>query len=165
MRFNPTLAIPFDKAHCGTMTPALVLAILSDQVLLAVIAAVVALITAIPTVIIALKSTNKKIEDAKLRVEEKGSETQRQIKEVSLSIDGRLTQLLDEVAKAKHAEGVLAGIAQATEAMSKDKVLDALIAVTPKAKPVELPSVTVQPAPVSEPVKIEVVSMPDQKEP
>lgn len=137
------------------MTLALVLAAISDQVQMALIAAIAAAVTAFPAVIIALRGTNKKIE-------EKAVETGQKIKEVSLQIDGRLTQLLDEVAKAKHAEGVLAGIAQATEALTKNKVLDALIAVTPKATAQPTPAPAKE-TPVTEPVEIAVVSMPDQK--
>lgn len=116
-------------------------AVMSDQVQMAIIAVIAAAVTAIPSVILALKGTNKKIDD------------------LSVQVDGRLTKLLEEVSKSRHAEGMLAGKAEEKAEGEKVKMVDALIAKSAPTPPVTAAPVTPL---VSEPVKIDVVSMPDQ---
>lgn len=139
--------------HTSASAGMAMVAVLSEQVWMALIAAISAAVVALPTIIFALKGTNKKIDDAKLKVEEKAIETEKKIEKVSTQIDGRLTEFVEGVAKAKYAEGVLEGIAQATKAMSEEKVLNALIAATQKSP---VPEPTPIPIPAPEPSKSEV---------
>lgn len=118
-------------------------AVVGDQVWMALIAAISAAVVAIPTIVIALKGTNKKIEEGAKKVDD-----------LAVAVDGRLTKLLEESGKAKLAEGVLLGIAQATEAMKQKQVLDALIAA--KSSAPEPASPAPIPTPDPEPSKSEV---------
>lgn len=119
-------------------------AVVGDQVWMALIAAISAAVVAIPTIVIALKGTNKKIEDGAKKMDD-----------LAVAVDGRLTKLLEESGKAKLAEGVLLGIAQATEAMKQKQVLDALIAAkSASPEPATSPAPIVTPVP--EPSKSEV---------
>lgn len=74
--------------------PVSILGVISDQVQMAIIAAITAIVTAIPAIMIALRGTNKKIDD------------------LGDAVNGRLTKLLEETSKAQRAEGKLEGKAE-----------------------------------------------------
>lgn len=155
-----------------------VTAVISDQTQTAIVAAISAVVAAIPAIIIALRGTNQRILDAaietkkqfeetKFKVEEKAVESDKKLEKVSEQLDGRLSKLIEEVSKAKLAEGKLEGLKEGAEIASAAKLTDALIAATPKAPvasaPDPIPASTPTPEPV--PVPIAVVSMPDEKAP
>lgn len=117
-------------------------AVVGDQVWMALIAAVSAAVVAIPTIVIALKGTNKKVDEGAKKIDD-----------LAIAVDGRLTKLLEEVAKSQHAAGKLEGKAEEKAEGEKVKMVDALIAATPKAP---APEPTPIPTPVPEPSKSDV---------
>lgn len=77
------------------------LAAISDTVWLAILGVISTAIGAVVTIVLALKATNKKIDELKV--------TTAELKE---NTDGKLTKLLEVTGDAKLAEGKLAGMAQ-----------------------------------------------------
>lgn len=128
-------------------------AVVGDQVWMALIAAVSAAVVAIPTIVIALKGTNKKIDDTKLKIEEKAVESREKLEKVSDQLDGRLSKLIEAVSIAKLAEGRLEGLKEGAQIASAAKLTDALIAATPKSAAPEPATI---PIPAEEPSKSEV---------
>lgn len=127
-------------------------AVVGDQVWMALIAAVSAAVVAIPTIVIALKGTNKKIDDTKLKIEEKAVESREKLEKVSDQLDGRLSKLIEAVSIAKLAEGRLEGLKEGAQIASAAKLTDALIAATPKS---QVPEPSTIPIPAAEPSKSE----------
>lgn len=117
-------------------------AVVGDQVWMALIAAISAAVVAIPTIVIALKGTNKKVDEGAKKIDD-----------LAIAVDGRLTKLLEEVAKSQHAAGKLEGKAEEKAEGEKVKMVDALIAATPKAPAPEQAPI---PTTVPEPSKSEV---------
>lgn len=76
------------------LVPVSILGVISDQVQIAFIAAVVSVVTSIPAILLALKTTNKKIDELKV------------------STDGKLSELMRTTSRADLAEGKLAGKAE-----------------------------------------------------
>lgn len=91
------------------LVPVSILGVISDQVQIAFIAAVVSVVTSIPAILLALKTTNKKIDELKV------------------STDGKLSELMRTTSRADLAEGKLAGKAE--------EKMEALVIAAAMSKP------------------------------
>lgn len=91
------------------LVPVSILGVISDQVQIAFIAAVVSVVTSIPAILLALKTTNRKIDELKENT------------------DGKLSELMRNTSRADIAEGKAAGKAE--------EKMEALVIAAATSKP------------------------------
>lgn len=101
------------------LVPVSILGVISDQVQIAFISAIVAIVTSIPAIMMALRTTNRKIDELKVNT------------------DGKLTQLMAATSRADKAESKLE---EKAEAKSEAAVIAAAISKPDVSAPVAAPS-------------------------